>query len=145
MAQKRCGICSEASPLYFGQCPPGKQIRQDLRGELVGKSNYMCTAKVTLRLSSSPTPSGKGGSLVSCGQSTHLLSRSVTADQVGEHVSPWSKDVALWTVRFRQRSSLCALSGQWALGQGAQDTLLLMIWSCLVSPLEDKGTRWSLV
>lgn len=83
----------------------------------------MYTAEVTLRLSSGPAPSG--GSVVSCGQSAHLPSRSATADPVGEHIPPWSKDAALWTVRFRQRSGLCALSGHRALGQGAQDALPL--------------------
>lgn len=76
----------------------------------------MYTAEVKLRLSSSPAPSGKGGPVVSCGQSTHLLSRSVTADPVGDHTPPWSKGAALWAARFRQRSGLCSLSGHRALG-----------------------------
>lgn len=99
---------------------------------------------MTFRLSSSPVASGKGQP-ISSGQNIPLLSLSVTAD-LAEKLFPCGPRVLLCGLSGSGKGQASAHSqGTGPLG-GVLKTLclLLIIWSCLMPPLEEKGFRWGL-
>lgn len=121
MTWKRCGICSRACPADFEEHLPGEQNTGQVRR--------------TVDLGNIPQ-TDKEGCVISCGQSSHLLSTSTRAELVGS-VFPCGPRMLLclllWDCEV-QAEILHSLSGHGTPGWGVQDLLPLAHHLVLSAP-----------